>query len=292
MDTPALTHSRIAPPRLETFRLLVALTKPGVTLLLVFTAVTTAVTASGPWLDPLRLLFLAISGGLAAAGSGAINHYLERDLDRQMPRTARRPLATGALPSRLALAWGLGLAASGLLLSALTLPRATTLFTGLGVVIYVGIYTLLLKRRTALNVIIGGAAGACPVLAGWSAARLDWPLLPIALALVVFFWTPAHFWAFAIRHSGDYAQAGFPMLPGVIGMRRTAPIIFLHALCAVAICFLAFEGPALLLTGSAGLLFLACCAALWRRPSQSLAYRVYKLSNYYLMAAFLGLLVK
>ncbi len=292
MNTSALQNTRIAIDRPYTFRVLLRLTKPGVTLLLVFTAVTTAVAASGPWLDPFQLFFLALTGGMAAGGAGAINHYLEKEIDRQMPRTAGRPLPSGALQNPLlALLWGAGLAGAGLILSLLTLPLETTLFTALGIVIYVPIYTMLLKRRSVLNVVIGGAAGACPVLAGWSIARVDWPILPIALALVVFFWTPAHFWAFAIRHRADYASGGFPMLPNVIGVRRTLPVLFIHALFAVLASVVALQGVALLMAATSGAVFLASCLLLWRRPSETLAYNVFKTSNYYLMLVFLGLLL-
>lgn len=291
MNTSALPKHQIDVTLPQTLRLLLRLTKPGVTLLLVFTAVATAVAASGPWLDPVRLFLLALTGGMAAGGAGAINHFLEKDLDRKMPRTAGRPLPSGTLANpNLALAWGISLAGAGLLISALTLPKATTLFTAFGIVVYVPVYTLLLKRRSVLNVVIGGAAGACPVLAGWSIARLDWPILPIAMALVVFFWTPAHFWAFAIRHKSDYAQGGFPMLPNVIGVRRTLPILFIHALFAVLASVVALKGLALLMAAASGTLFLALCIALWVRPSPTLAYRVYKASNYYLMLVFIGLL--
>lgn len=279
---------RLALPPLKT---LLKLTKPGVTLLLVFTAVATAAAASGPWFDPARLLLLAISGGLAAGGAGAINHYLERDLDRQMPRTAGRPLPTGQLSDpRLALYWGLSLAGLGLWISNLTLPPETTLFTALGIVVYVPIYTMLLKRRTPLNVVIGGAAGAFPVLAGWSVFRMDWLLLPVALALVVFFWTPAHFWAFAIRHKADYGRAGFPMLPNIIGARRTAPFIFIHAFFAVAASLLALTGLPLLLAALSGAIFLGLCIYLWLDPTETRAYLVYKASNYYLLVVFVGVL--
>lgn len=292
MKTSILTHSRTTPGALQKFRMLVRLTKPGVTLLLVFTALAAAVAASGPWLAPIQFVLLAVSGGLAAAGAGAINHYLEKDLDRQMPRTAGRPLPSGELANpRLALFWGLGLAGSGLILSGLALPPETTALTALGIVIYVPVYTLLLKRRTAWNVVIGGAAGACPVLAGWSLARVDWPLLPIALALVVFFWTPAHFWAFAIRHESDYGKAGFPMLPNRLGMRRTAPYILLHAFFAVLASVLVLEGTALALAAVSGLAFVGLCLFLCLRPSRKLAYGVYKASNYYLMIVFFGLLI-
>lgn len=275
----------------NTLRILLKLTKPGVTLLLVFTAVTTAVAASGPWISPVHIILLAISGGLAAGGAASINHYLERDLDALMPRTANRPLPMKELPDdRWALIWGLFLAASGVFISAISMPVETTLFTLLGIIIYVPFYTLFLKQRTALNVIIGGAAGACPVLAGWSVARLDWPALPIALALVVFFWTPAHFWAFAICHEEDYKRAGFPMLPNLIGKERTAPYIVMHAFFAVLASILVLKGLPLFLAAASGLAFLAYCIHLWNNTTKWYSYKVYKASNYYLVLVFFGLL--
>ena len=279
------------PAAIPALRTLLKLTKPGVTLLLVFTAVATAVAAGGPWVDPLKLFLLALSGGLAAGGAGAVNHYLERDLDGRMPRTAGRPLPAGELAEPgIALAWGAGLAALGLWISHLYLPPETTLFTLLGIVVYVPVYTMLLKRRTPLNVVIGGAAGVFPVLAGWAVFRVDWPLLPVALALVVFFWTPAHFWAFAIRHQADYGQADFPMLPNILGRRRTAPFIFVHALAAVAASLVAFTGLPWLLAAVSGTFFLGMCVFLWLKPTEKRAYLLYKASNYYLMVVFGGVL--
>lgn len=260
-------------------------------MLLVFTAVTIAVAASGPWLSPMNIILLAISGGLAAGGAASINHYLERDLDALMPRTANRPLPMKELSDdRWALIWGLFLASLGICISALSLPVVTTLFTLLGIIIYVPLYTLFLKQRSALNVVIGGAAGACPVLAGWSVARADWPPLPIGLALVVFFWTPAHFWAFAICHEEDYKRAGFPMLPTLIGKERTPPYIIAHALFAVLASILVLHGIPLFLALVSGMVFLAYCVYLWKNPSRRYSYLVYKASNYYLVLAFFGLL--
>jgi len=292
MATSTIRQAEYALPGwAKTLKNLFRLTKPVVTLLLVFTAVMTAVFAAGPWVDPAALLALAVSGGLAAAGAGAINHYLEKDLDRRMPRTAGRPLPSGALPDdRLALAWGAVLCLCGLGISLATLPRETTLLIYAGILVYVVVYTMWLKRRSTLNVVIGGAAGALPVLAGWSVTRLDWPLLPFALALVVFFWTPAHFWAFAIYYRKDYRDGGFPMLPNVIGPGRTIPFIFLHALLAVLFSVIALKGIPLVIAAVSGAAFLVACIVLWARPSPRKAYRVYKISNYYLLLVFLGLL--
>jgi protoheme IX farnesyltransferase len=271
---------------------LIVLTKPGVTALLVFTAVTTAWAASGPWVSPLRLLLLALAGGLTAGGSAALNQDLERELDAQMPRTARRPLPSGRLATpEIALGWGMFLCTTGLGLSMLTLPPESTLFILLGMLIYVPLYTWLLKRRTVWAVVIGGAAGSCPVLAGWAAARADWPVAPLALAALVFFWTPAHFWAYAMVHKEGYRRAGLPMLPSLIGLEATPPYILAHALPTVLAAALALSGAAAVVAGVAGIALLALGVALWLRPTPRWAWRFYKASNYYLVLVFLGLMI-
>lgn len=271
-------------------RALLALCKPGVTALLVFTAVTTAWAASGPWLAWDRLLALALAGGLTSAGAAALNQYLERDLDARMPRTARRPLPSGALATpELALAWGALLCVAGVSIGMLTLPPEATMFIVLGALIYLPLYTVLLKRQTVWAVVIGGAAGSCPVLAGWAAARADWPIAPFALAALVFFWTPAHFWAYAMVHKEGYSRAGFPMLPCQVGLAATPPYILAHTLPTVIAGALVFAGAGALLAGAAGAALLALSLVLWRRPEPRWAWRFYKASNYYLVLVFLAL---
>lgn len=277
---------------LPAFMDLIRLTKPGVTGLLVFTALATAWAGSGPWVSLSRLGLLALAGGLTAGGGAALNQYLERDLDAQMPRTRNRPLPSGRLPFPcIALIWGFLLITAGLTLSALTLPPETTMFILAGCIVYVPLYTLWLKRRTPWAVVIGGAAGSFPVLAGWATVRGDWPLMPLALASFVFFWTPAHFWAFAITHHRSYQWVGFPMLPNIVGFRSAAAHILAHALMAVlaALLSVAGWGWATGVVGLTGLGFLWLCVLLWRDPTLVRAYRLYRASNYYLLAVFLSL---
>ena len=276
----------------QELRDLISLSKPGVTGLLVFTALMTTWVASGPWVQPSQLAILVLAGGLTAGGAGAINQYLERELDARMPRTAHRPLPAGRLAvPETALVWGLFLCVAGLAVAAVTLPIEATAFFLLGLVIYIPIYTWLLKPRTHWAVVIGGAAGSCPVLAGWATARGDWPLLPLALAALVFFWTPAHFWAYAIVHKEAYKRAGLPMLPNVVGVGATPPYILAHAVLAVVAGGLALSGWAAVIAGLSGLAFLLSCIALWREPTAHRAWRVYKFSNYYLLFVFLGLVL-
>jgi len=275
----------------QLLRDLFVLTKPGVTIVLAFTALTTAISASGGWVSLPLLLALLAAGLLTSGGAASINMYIERELDAQMPRTARRPLPSGRLAQeRIALYWGLLLCASGLAVAFLALPLEAATLILLGILVYVPLYTLILKRRTFLNVVIGGLAGCCPVLAGWAAVRADWPLAPFALAAVVFFWTPAHFWAYAMAHVTDYQRAGFPMLPALVGLPKTAPYVASHAYLAVLFSLSVLNGAALWIAAAAGLVFLAGCMLLWFRPGKRLAHRVYKISNYYLMLVFLAVL--
>ena len=287
INTQTRTHTPLA-DTVDTLKALLRLTKPGVTALLTFTAITTAWAASGPWVSLGRLAWLALSGALMAGGAAAINQYLERDLDAQMPRTARRvlPSGEGAVTPLAALLWGLLLCVWGLVVALAFLPAQATFFIVLGLIVYVPIYTLLLKRLTSMNIVLGGLAGCCPVLAGWATVRADWPIIPFALAALIFFWTPAHFWAYALVHRQSYRKAGFPMLPVEAGFSGTLPLIIGHAALMVAASVLALRGLALWVALAMGLGFLAQCVDLWRSPSSKKAYRLYKVSNYYLVTVF------
>jgi heme o synthase len=275
----------------QTSRDLLVLTKPRVSLVLAFTALTTALAAASPWVEPGILIALLAAGLFSAGGAASINQYLERELDARMPRTAMRPLPSGRfLHDKLALYWGLLLCGCGISLGLLTLPLEAVFFILLGMLVYIPLYTITLKRRTVWNVVIGGLAGACPVLAGWAAVRADWPVVPFALAALVFFWTPAHFWAYAMAYVNDYGRAGFPMLPAVIGLEKTPPYILAHAYLAVLASLAAISGLAAWFAGLAGAAFLVMCVYLWLKPAKRFAYRLYKFSNYYLMVVFLILL--
>ena len=299
LDSLTLRRAIVLPAPRDLFILL----KPGVSVLLVVTAVTTALAAGGPTTSFEQVLLLALSGWLAAGGSAALNHYLDRDVDARMPRTARRPIPAGrlALPE-VAAAWGLALVVSGVTLAALTLNLEAAFFILLGFLIYVPLYTAYLKRRTVWNVVIGGAAGSCPVLAGWAAVRGDWPIAPLALAAVVFFWSPAHFWAYASVHEEDYRRAGLPMLPAVIGIAATPPFIMGHAIPAVVAALVAVGGfmagapvaaalPVWGVTVLASAAMLSACVRLWRGPTAEHARALYKLSNRFLAVVFVAIAI-
>ncbi|MDW7978155.1 MAG: heme o synthase [Candidatus Caldarchaeum sp.] len=197
----------------------VSLTKPKIALLNLMTALISYFIGGGGLWGGLQLAF---AGYLSVGGASAINHYLDMDIDSKMARTARRPIPSGIIEPRKALYFGVALVAVSVIHSALSLNLLTSLFILLGVVIYIFVYTLWLKRRSVWNIVIGGAAGSCSPLAGWAASGSEFTALPIILAALVFLWTPGHFWALAIRASEDYRSVGLPMLPVRYGFHETA----------------------------------------------------------------------
>jgi protoheme IX farnesyltransferase len=229
-----------APSVPSTVRAYIALTKPRIIELLVIVAVPAMVLAHRGFPSPDILVATLLGGTLAAGGANAINNYFDRDIDEKMARTRRRPLPSKQIAPRNAFLFGVFLGvASFAFLAVTTNLVAASLALG-ALVFYVLIYTLFLKRRTAQNIVIGGAAGGFPALVGWAAVRgrLDPPALVIFL--LVFYWTPPHFWALAIRYRSDYAAAGVPMLPVTKGVRYTAKQIVYYAWLTVATSLLLF----------------------------------------------------
>ncbi|ORA38551.1 heme o synthase [Mycobacterium aquaticum] len=218
-----------APSRIRTtFLAYLALTKPRVIELLLVTAIPAMLLAHRGVVDPLLILNTLIGGMMAAAGANTLNCVADADIDKVMKRTARRPLAKASVPTRHALIFGLALTVA----SFAWLWWTTNLLSGvLGLVtiaFYVFVYTLLLKRRTSQNVVWGGAAGCMPVMIGWSAVTgtIQWPAL--VMFLVIFFWTPPHTWALAMRYKDDYKAAGVPMLPAVATERQVTKQILIY----------------------------------------------------------------
>ena len=234
----------------------VALTKPRVISLLLFTALTAMFAAAGGWPGLGLFLAVALGGYMAAGAANTINMVLERDLDAKMTRTSKRPTVTRAISSRNALAFGFALALGSfaLLWWAANLLSAVMALSGL--VFYVMVYTLLLKRRTWQNIVIGGAAGAFPPLVGWTAVTGQLHPLALTLFAIVFFWTPVHFWALSLLIKDDYARAGVPMLPVVHGERVTLVQIALYAVLTALISVMP------LLQGQVGWVYLATAALL------------------------------
>lgn len=211
------------------WRDILALTKPRVMSLVVFTALCGLLAA--PVMPPLALGFTAILCiALGAGACGALNQWYEADIDSKMRRTAKRPLPDGRMDRQAALHFGVGLSVFSVLLMGLATNWLAAGLLALSILFYVIVYTMWLKPRTAQNIVIGGAAGAFPPLIGWVAATGDMAVLPWLLFLIIFLWTPPHFWALSLFVRSDYANAGIPMLPVVAGPRVTRRQIFLYSL--------------------------------------------------------------
>ncbi len=269
----------------------VALTKPRIIELLLVTTVPTMVVAQRG-LPPIWLMAITVVGGsLAAGGANAINMVVDRDIDAQMPRTQDRPLVTGAVTPRAALIFAIGLEILAFavlwqwvnLLSAVLAVSATAF--------YVFIYTLWLKRTSTQNIVIGGAAGAVPVLVGWAAVQNQLGWAPFLLFAVIFAWTPPHFWALAIRYRDEYASVDVPMLPAVASHKKTSTQITLYTvlLWAISLVFApaAHMGP--LYTVSAlvlGGVFVGYSVALQRDGSTKQAMRLFHYSITYVTLLF------
>ncbi|MHB8507503.1 MAG: heme o synthase [Candidatus Dormibacteria bacterium] len=216
----------------------VALTKPRVISLLLFTSLCAVLVASAGHPSPAVLLAVLLGGYLAAGGANAINMWFDRDIDAEMFRTRQRPIPAGRVPAANALFFGVALnvAAFVLMLGLANLLAACLTLTA--TLFYVLVYTMWLKRSTPQNIVIGGAAGAFPPLIGWAAVTGSVHLTAIYMFMIVFFWTPPHFWALALRLDGDYGRANVPMLPQVRGRDETARQIMLYTVALVAITLL------------------------------------------------------
>lgn len=255
-----------------------------------------ATAPAGLSLSAMGILFLATV--MAAGGAGALNHFLDRDLDARMPRSARRPLPSG----RIRHGWhvvALGLAAVALALSLALwkLNRLVALHLFLGAFTYVVIYTIWLKRRSWLNVVIGGLAGSFAVLAGGALARPELCSPPLIFAAVLFFWSPSHFWSLAIAYKRDYAEAGIPMLPAVKGESRTVRSIVANTVALLASSLLPFVlgllgWPYVLVVLAAGGILLGQNLRLARRPAdRRVAFASFHASNLFLVLLFLGVVL-
>ena len=275
----------------------VALTKPRIMLLLLVTAAAGMFAGARGVPDLGKLAALIAGGALASGGASALNHFLDRDIDALMGgRTADRPLVAGRVAPPRALEFGLVLSAFSFVLLASLVNVLAALLAAVGSLGYVLVYTRWLKRSTPQNIVIGGAAGAVPPLVGWAAARGDLTLPALFLFLIVFFWTPPHFWALALLIKREYAAAGIPMLPVVRGDRETARQILRYSLLLAAVTALPFLwhsaggfylGAALLL--DACLIVLA--HRLWRRTTPARARLLFHFSLLYLALLFAALAV-
>ena len=267
----------------------VALTKPRVQTLLLFTTVTTMLVAGSPSLGLIALTCLG--GYLSAGGAGAVNHAYDRDIDARMARTADRPVPAGRVSARAAFVFGLVLAALATVeLAALVNPLAAGLSLS-GFVGYTLVYTVWLKRRTPQNIVIGGAAGAVPPLVGWAAVSGGLDGTALYLFAIVFFWTPPHFWALSLLMKDEYEKVGVPMLPVVRGEAETRRQILLYSVLLYAVtqlpfCAGGFGGIYLVGSLALGALFMGGAYLLYRNADRRSALRLYLFSLAYLALLF------
>jgi protoheme IX farnesyltransferase len=269
----------------------VALTKPRIIELLLVTTVPTMVVAEGG-MPPVGLIVATVLGGtLAAGGANAINMYVDRDIDKVMERTRNRPLASGRIEPRNALVFAISLEIVAFAFLWATVNLLSAVLAVSACLFYVFVYTLWLKRTSKSNIVIGGAAGAAPVLIGWTAVTnsLDWA--PVVLFAVIFYWTPPHFWALAIRYRDDYAAADVPMLPVVASLRTTAVRILLYTLLlwALTVLFAPVAGMGQFYLGAALLLggiFTVYAVRLLRDATPKRAMRVFTWSISYITLLF------
>ncbi|MGB2711068.1 MAG: heme o synthase [Conexibacter sp.] len=272
----------------------VTLTKPRVQLLLLLTTVATMLVAGSP---SVRLVLLTLLGGaLSAGGAGAVNHWYDRDIDVRMARTATRPIPSGRISPRAALAFGVVLAALSFVELSLAVNLTAACLALSGFLGYVFVYTLWLKRSTPQNIVIGGAAGAVPPLVGWAATQGSLDPAALYLFAIVFYWTPPHFWALSLLMKDEYAKVGIPMLPVVRGEAETRRQITLYSVLLVAVTLLPvagrlFDGIYALAAGLLGTAFLALAVRLQRRPDRRAALRLYLFSLLYLALLFVAMVI-
>ncbi len=275
---------------------LLTLTRPIVVVLLVGTAFAAMVIGKRGWPGFALAFWTLLGGALAAGGAQAVNQFVDRDIDRLMARTARRPIPAGRLTPAEGLAWGLSLCILSIYILAGWVNWLAALMTLVGIIYYVLIYTLLLKRTSVQNIVIGGGAGAMAPVVGLVAAsgRLD--LWAVFLFAVVFLWTPPHFWALALVRLKDYTSANIPMMPVVRGEQFTRTQIMIYAACLLLVTLLpAFAGVtgaiyliAVLILG--GILMYACWLV-WRKGANKFAWRLYRVSSLYLAFLFFALMM-
>src|ERR671918_952329 len=271
------------------------LLKPNVMSLVVFSGAVGLSLAPGT-LHPLMVLTALLCIAVGAGASAAINNGYDHDIDRLMPRTARRPTAAGRIAPEEALGFGVTLAIMSVMVMGLGVNWVAAALLALTVAFYVFVYTMLLKRRTPQNIVIGGAAGALPPVVGGGAVTGDVGLASLVLFAIIFMWTPPHFWALSLYRANDYARAGVPMLPVVAGHESTRRHILAYTLALLPVSLLPVAlGFAGVVYGAIslafGLGFVLLAAKLWRDRSQRTATRTFRFSIIYLFAVFAALVL-
>ena len=281
----------------------VEVSKPRIVVVLVITAVTSLLAATRFDSTPdiawdttaWNLGFLTLSGALASMGASALNHYYDRDIDKMMERTAKRPIPAGRLSAQNVLAYGIAVSVLSVAIAWFTLNPVATGMIALGIFFYVIIYTAWLKRSNASNIVIGGFAGSAASMAGWATTTGSIDLLGFLVGWLVFMWTPPHFWCLAIKAREEYASVRVPMLPVLIGNQRTASYILLNTAILLPYSIaLSFFGLGMLYTAVAavsGSLMLIYHYKLTKNPTPEFAWKAYKVTAPYLVVIFIALAV-
>ena len=274
---------------------IIEISKPRIVVLLVITAVTSMYAASkliGPELDNWGLVHIIIAGALASAGSSALNHYYDRDIDPLMQRTSTRPIPSGRIKPNQVLAYGLVVSIISVIYGALALNYVSAFFIALGIFFYVIIYTAWLKRLNSSNIVIGGFAGSAAAMAGWSAATGSMDILGFLVGFLVFVWTPSHFWCLAMKMKDEYSEAKVPMLPVLIGMEKTSKYILVNTLILLPYSLMLYAfGMGIVYTviaAIAGGLMLVYHYKLTKIPTSEFAWKAYKVTAPYLTIIFLA----
>ena len=278
---------------------IIEISKPRIVVLLVITAVTSMYAASklvsgtAP-LEYLDYLHIIVAGALASAGSSALNHYYDRDIDPKMTRTSTRPIPSGRMAASHVLLYGLIVSCISVIYGFFALNAISAFFIAVGIFSYVIIYTVWLKRRNTSNIVIGGIAGSAAAWAGWAAATGSMDLLGFLVGFLVFVWTPSHFWCLAMKIKDEYAQAEVPMLPVVIGMQKTSKFILGNTLILIPYSLvLSFipDGMGVVYTVIAivsGGLMLVYHYKLTKTPTSEFAWKAYKVTAPYLTIIFVA----
>ena len=279
-------------------REIIEISKPRIVILLVITAVTSMYAASklvGPELDNFGLIHIIIAGALASAGSSALNHYYDRDIDPLMKRTSTRPIPSGRIKPNQVLVYGLAVSVVSVIYGALALNLVSAFFIALGIFFYVIIYTAWLKRLNSSNIVIGGFAGSAAAMAGWSAATGSMDILGFLVGFLVFVWTPSHFWCLAMKMKDEYTEANVPMLPVLIGMQKTSKYILVNTLILLPYSLMLYAfGMGIVYTAiaaAAGSLMLVYHYKLTKLPTSEFAWKAYKVTAPYLTIIFLAVAI-
>jgi len=281
------------------FKEIMEISKPRIVVLLVITAVASMYAASKlvdgiPEFDNWSYLHIIIAGTLASAGSSALNHYYDRDIDPKMNRTSTRPIPSGRMKASHVFIYGLVVSCVSVIYGYFALNPVSAFFIAVGIFSYVIIYTVWLKRRNSSNIVIGGIAGSAAAWAGWSAATGSMDLLGFLVGFLVFVWTPSHFWCLAMKIKDEYAQAEIPMLPVVIGMQKTSKFILGNTIILIPYSLVLSFIPGgmgivyTVIALASGGLMLAYHYKLTKNPTSEFAWKAYKVTAPYLTIIFVA----